>query len=188
RTAARGAPSGTGTHRTRNQSENKYARRLVARLALWRANVGKESWLYFDCRAHAGAGHRSEHGDFQCGQCGTAASVAVPGRGATDGVVGAGTQYRAGITVVSEFSRLAGAEPELRADGAFTTRQCEPHGRGGTRAVGCAGGVGEIFLYAWGHAAARAQARARGKTGGSQTRPPHQGQPVGNTVWRRVGE
>src|SRR5262245_48128728 len=50
------------------QSEDKYARRLVARLALWRANVTETTGLHVDCCVGAGAGDWREHGDFEYGQ------------------------------------------------------------------------------------------------------------------------
>src|SRR5215470_18010692 len=76
--AARGAACRARTDHARNQSEEKYDHGPVARPALRRANVVEKSRLHDDCRHHAGAGHRREHGDFQRGQRSVDSRVPVP--------------------------------------------------------------------------------------------------------------
>src|SRR5262249_22041040 len=49
----------------------------TSRSALRRANVVKASWVHADRRSHAGARHRREHSDLQCGQRCVAQTVAL---------------------------------------------------------------------------------------------------------------
>src|SRR6266542_956676 len=91
-TKARGAASPARTHRTRYQKEEKYARRLVARLALRRADVEEESWLHHSNGAHARVGHRREYRHLQPDQCGATPNAAGQRAAATGGLHHLGPQ------------------------------------------------------------------------------------------------
>src|SRR5262249_14729806 len=49
----------------------------ITGLTIWLADAAEESELFVDCRTDTGAGYWREHGDFQCGECGIAASAAL---------------------------------------------------------------------------------------------------------------
>src|SRR6266498_3162613 len=91
-TKARGAASPARTHRTRNQSEDKYAGRFVARPALRRADVEEESWLHHSNGAHARVGHRREYRHLQPDQCGATPNAAGQRAAATGGLHHLGPQ------------------------------------------------------------------------------------------------
>src|SRR5262249_14994224 len=60
----------------------RYYANTLARPALRRADVGKETRFHFDRRHHAGAGHRREYGGFHRRQRSAAAAIAVSRAGA----------------------------------------------------------------------------------------------------------
>src|SRR5262249_5650621 len=86
-----GRSATTGAHQTcrHGVDERTYprTRRLtnvgdtLAGLAVWAANVAQESGLFIGRDSNAGAGHWREYGDLQCGECDSAAPVALRGAG-----------------------------------------------------------------------------------------------------------
>src|SRR6266511_638848 len=73
----------------RNESEEKYDRGPVARLALWRTNVNETTELYVNCCRNTSARHWREYSDFQPARCVVAQALACQ----TAGTVGRG-EYR----------------------------------------------------------------------------------------------
>src|SRR5262245_52734083 len=57
----------------------KMGGRDVSRLAIRHTNTAEESRLHFRGRADFGLGHRREHCDLQCRECGIAAIASLPG-------------------------------------------------------------------------------------------------------------
>src|SRR5262245_3230849 len=102
----------TGIDRTQRRNANGI---VHTRPALRRANVIEEPGLHVDSRAHAGAGHRREYGDFQRGRCDAVASVAVPGVGAVgNALVNVENASRREIQrLYAGLPRVAGAESGL---------------------------------------------------------------------------
>src|SRR5262245_6053510 len=85
----------------------------LARPALQRANADEETRIHTDRHHYAQLGHRREHSDLQRGECGAAASAALPGIGATGVGERAQAKFRVNAYFLSQLHRLAGSAESL---------------------------------------------------------------------------